>query len=115
MENQLAFEETRAAAILAKTKAELKLQAAERRLNLSNKCIDLVTERMRLYGKRELNELEVDESLRSSEQGISEKDVAHVNVVTGTATASVATQIGACPPLMPTFEPGGLTTGGDPI
>jgi hypothetical protein len=102
MENQLAFEETRAAAILAKTKAELKLQAAERRLKLSNKCIDLVTERMRLCGKRELNELEGNESLRGSEQGISEKGVAHVNIVTSTEMASVATQFEAC---LPSYRP----------
>jgi hypothetical protein len=64
IENQLAYEETEAAVLLDKAKADLKLKAAKRRLNLSNRGIELARERSGLNEKRQLYELESIQSIR---------------------------------------------------
>ena len=67
LENEIAYENVRAAALLEKRKAEIdadiKMQSAKRRLELSNKCVEIETERMILEEKRQLNEYEAQRAI----------------------------------------------------
>ena len=60
LENEIAYENLKTAALIEKRKAEvdvkLKLQSAKRKLELSNKCVEIETNRRILEEKRQLNE-----------------------------------------------------------
>ena len=60
MENKIAYENLKTATLIERRKvevdAELKLQSAKCKLELSNKCVEIETNRMILEEKHQLNE-----------------------------------------------------------
>jgi hypothetical protein len=84
--------------MLARAKADLTLQAAQRQLDISNKCIDLVTERLEISRRRELDDIESTEASYDEKTGLSDDNVAHINVVTDTnVTKNILPGVGGQP------------------
>jgi hypothetical protein len=67
LENEIAYENEKTAALIEKQKAEidanLKLESAKRKLQLSNKFVEIQTKRMMLEEKRQLSECETQRAL----------------------------------------------------